>query len=374
MIFKHYLGKTLVKNPFLYTYLVVSNCLFKLFLFFRKKSQSNSNKVSKVLISNIAHMGDCVIATSVIPIILEKYPKAQIGFLIGSWNKPLLKGHPSVKWIHVLDHPLVDRREGLRPMKIFQFLRSFKKTCLEVKSIHYDVAIDLQPFYPNSVFFLYISQIPLRIAYTSAGFSSLINKKCVWEYTHEHISKSYKKLFEQMNCNNLKSQTFKSFLPHLGKNLTSDKTKSSYVIFHPFSGDKSKEWDLEMWQSLSLKFIELGYKVIITGKGKREKALIDRFFKKPSKVENLCNQLSVESFSNIISGADLVITVDTLAGHLAAAFKVAVVSLHKNFSNACIWRPNFEKSKNIFPKDNASLKKVSCDEVFNEAKSLLELY
>lgn len=374
MIFKHYLGKTLVKNPFLYTYLVVSNCLFKFFLFFRKKNQSHLNKVSKVLISNIAHMGDCVIATSVIPIILEKYPEAQIGFLIGSWSKPLLKNHPNINWIHFFDHPLIDRREGLRLMKIFHFLRSLKKICLEVKSIRYDVAIDLQPFYPNSVFFLYICQIPLRIAYTSAGFPSLINKKCVWEYTHEHISKSYKKLLEQVNCNHLKSQTFKSFLPHLGKNITSGKTKRSYVIFHPFSGDTSKEWDLEMWQSLSLKFIERGYKVIITGKGKHEKTLIDRFFKKTSKLENLCNQLSVESFSNIISQADLVVTVDTLAGHLAASFKVPIVSLHKNFSNACMWRPNFEKSKNIFPKDNASLKKISCDEVFNAAKSLLGLY
>jgi len=51
----------------------------------------------RILVANTAHLGDLVLATSVLPALKSAHPEAEIGFLCGGWNQPLAEGHPLVR-------------------------------------------------------------------------------------------------------------------------------------------------------------------------------------------------------------------------------------------------------------------------------------
>jgi len=72
-------GKYLVKNPFLFGYLWLTDAFFSLFI--RKKKENKTiDSPKKILVSNIAHFGDVIIATSVLPVIKKAFPAMEIGF------------------------------------------------------------------------------------------------------------------------------------------------------------------------------------------------------------------------------------------------------------------------------------------------------
>lgn len=341
--FKRYLGQYLVKNPFLFFYLKSVDICFSFLFFFKKKLQKNK-KYHRILISNIAHMGDCVIATSVLPAIKNKYPHCDIGFLTGSWNKEVIIDHPMVKWVHFVNHPLLDRGQSKILKKIYRFLLNFVRVIQEIKKIKYDAAVDLRPFYPNSIFLLFFTKIPQRIGFSSAGFSAFLTDIYHWKHLKKHISYSYLDLLTSLEIYDLSK--LKSYLPHLQNyNNGNPKTpQDSFVVFHLFSGDSKKDWDMDKWKKLSHKFLDLGFLIVMTGKGTDQRLKIEKEFNFSDKIINLCDNLNIKGLSEVILHSKLVVSVDTLTGHLAAAFNKPIISIHPDMTNAYLWKPNSDYS------------------------------
>jgi hypothetical protein len=69
-------------------------------------------QVRKILIANGAHLGDIVLATSVLPALKQRFPGAQLGMLVGSWSRPVIDQHPLLDWIHTVDHWKASRACG----------------------------------------------------------------------------------------------------------------------------------------------------------------------------------------------------------------------------------------------------------------------
>ena len=69
----------------------------------------------KILLSNLAHFGDVVIATTVLPILSSRFPGVKIAFLGGSKVAPLvLEHHPLISKIHTYDHWVFELKKGAR--------------------------------------------------------------------------------------------------------------------------------------------------------------------------------------------------------------------------------------------------------------------
>src|SRR5271166_354263 len=63
----------------------------------------------RILVSNIAHLGDVVNATAVISALRNAFPQAEIGFLTSSWARPIIENNAQIKYIHTFDHFLLNR-------------------------------------------------------------------------------------------------------------------------------------------------------------------------------------------------------------------------------------------------------------------------
>ena len=116
-----------------------------------KKEHQTLSDPRKILICNIAHMGDVVTTTSVIPVVQSNFPNAEIDFLIGSCSKPILAHHPGIRKIHLLDHWKLNRSPISFLRKWWKYRRMYKTALTSIKAESYDVALDVYYYYPNSI-------------------------------------------------------------------------------------------------------------------------------------------------------------------------------------------------------------------------------
>ena len=64
----------------------------------------------RILLVNGAHIGDVVIATSLLPVLKRAFPNAEIGFLTGTWSHAVVHDHPDVSHTHCVDHWRMNRQ------------------------------------------------------------------------------------------------------------------------------------------------------------------------------------------------------------------------------------------------------------------------
>ena len=111
--------------------------------------------------------------------------------------------------------------------------------------------------------------------------------------------------------------------------------KGRYSVMHICASDKTKDYSQKMWRKVYQGLKTRGEKVFFTGKGQRhfiEKVTDDS-------EENLCDRLSWIEFLNVIAHSQLVISVDTVALHVAAAFERPLIALYRDAPDQATWSP-----------------------------------
>lgn len=281
---------------------------------------------NKLLICNGGHLGDVVLTTALLPAIREAFPDIRIGMLVGSWALPVLEKHPLINQIHCFDHWKLDRE------KKRNYFKSRKRALKEIKSHQYDTAIDCRFHFPNSAPLLWQAGIPTRIGFTSAGLSPFLTHALPWDPL-ENRSAVYAFFSLLQFFSEVRSDRLAPTLP-----LAQKKSPPPYWVVHIGAGDKQKEWPLEKWMALTEKLLKDGRRLIFTGKGERERrqiALIEKQFK----IENQCDALDWSAFVTMIQNAQLLIGVDSSAGHVAAATGTPAVLIFTGIHPSELWRP-----------------------------------
>jgi ADP-heptose:LPS heptosyltransferase len=333
-------------------------------------------------------MGDVVVATSVLPVIKAAFPEAEIGFLVGSWARPILEGHPLVRWVHVLDHWKLNRRSSSWLDKWQRYRHTRAQALQEIKHQRYDIAVDLYYFFPNSIPLLWQAGIPVRVGYTSGGFGPLLTHPVKWQNLDQGVAQYHLRLLRER----LPDLPVPSDLrPSLvaadadGRPLVSVSAGRQYIVLHVGAGSPLKEWPVDKWRRLAELLLHDGYQVIFTGAGAQDALVV-------SKVTdgldgawvNLCGQLAWQEYVRVLGNAALVIGVDTVAGHVAAAVGTPCVVIDNGMKNPYHWRPMSQRCKVLVHKVPClpcyrtrgcramhCVRKVAVDAVYRAARELL---
>ena len=343
MVFKK---KYLVKNKWLYLGLFFVD----FFTFFLKKKTSKNifKNIKKILISNIAHLGDVTIATGILPILKEVYPNIKIGFLCSSFTQDILKNHPLVDKIYTFDHFKLSRKN----ISIFEKIKiHFNSKCKAVKEIseeNYDLAVDLYHYFPNSSHLLYKTKIPHRIGYSSGGFSNFFTKKVSYANFNKNISSLNLNL---LGCFNRWFLMYGNPRPSLNliKSSLSALHEGSklrdYFIIHMGSGDQNKEPALHFWKKL-INDAKIGScKGCFTGKGEKENKNINLIIQNSANFLDFSNKLDFYQLINFVKNSRFVICVDSFILHVAHAFNKKTVCLFSDINNSEKWCPKSENVK-----------------------------
>ena len=275
----------------------------------------------RILISNIAHLGDVITATSVLPVLKSAFPEAKIGFLVGSWSQPILQGHPLVDQIHILDHWSHNRANVPKKEKFRQHSQTRRKALREIKAAGYDIAFDLYWNFPNTLPLLWQAKIPRRVGYGSGGFGPLATDCLDFGDKRLHASQRFLDLVKTLPLRDGDIARQASILPpvNVQEPGLAELNDREYVVFHVGVVDNFREWPVSRWRELAELFLAQGHTLAFTGTGEKDAALIGEITDGLSGCVNLCSRLTWPGFVAALAGARLLVCVDTVAGHVAAA-------------------------------------------------------
>jgi len=298
------------------------------------------------LVANVAHLGDLVVATAILPVLKSAFPECKIGFLIGSWARPILDGHPLVDDIHILDHWATNRASAPRRDKLRRYFQTRRHALREIKAARYDAAIDLCWSFPNTLPFLWQARIPVRIGYRSGGSGPLATHSLDFDGHELHVSERHLALVRLLpvSAENL-AHAAPVLAPVSGadaaawqREMQAALTRGGYIVFHVGAGGNLKVWPASKWRMLTQRWLEAGAQIVFTGAGDKDAALIAEIMAGLSGCFNLCGRLNWAGLVAAITQAQLVICVDTVAGHIAGAVGTpcAVITTGQN---PYLWHP-----------------------------------
>ena len=345
-------GRYSIRNPaanFLFCCLDVA-----LSVCVRSRTVASPLPPRRILISNIAHLGDVIMATSILPVLKNAFPECEIGFLIGSWALPVLQNHPLVSAVHVLDHWAHNRASLSKQAKFQRYLQTRRDALREIRAAQYDIAFDFYWNFPNTLPLLWQAKIPMRVGYESGGFGPLATHALEFGDKRLHASQRYLDLVKTLplvqrewkNQRELES-SLKPVLPpvqeHGDAALLSELQaaglqETDYLVFHVGAADSFRDWPAARWRELAMHLSALGYPLLFTGSGPKDALRIEEILSGLSGCVNLCDRLPWAGFVAAIAGARLLVCVDTVAGHIAAAARTPCVVITAG-RWPYLWRP-----------------------------------
>jgi len=364
------------------------NVLARILGFFLRIDHSLKEPVRVIAICKFVGLGSIIQATPLLQTLRKNYPNARIIFISNESNKALLNH------INGVDEVFTISDKGIIPLLMSTIRLLFtlwkQKPC---------VYIDLE-IYSN-----YSSVIAtMSLSKNRMGFFKNDKTYRKGMYTHmlffnvkSPISQTYLQFARLLGCKNIVAElslNTDSIAPNtleiIGHKLNISLQK--YVVINPNASDLRLErrWDMENFITLIQKSCDEfpEYKIILIGAG-NETSYVNRLSSQLVSQKNVVDssgKLSIQELLILIANANLMITNDTGPMHIAFALKTKTVSLfgpcspqqygglentitiYKNtYCSPCVHEFLIPPCKG----DNQCMKKITVEEVFTTAKSLL---
>ncbi len=299
-----------------------------------------------ILIVKLSAIGDVVQTLPMVEALRDRYPQAQIDWLVEEEPSDLLIGHPA------LNRVIVSRRKSwpkrlFRKWEFWATLKEAKKLVSDLRNTQYDWVIDNHGLFKSGLF-VFLSRGVRKIGFKlSPGIADEGN----YLFTHErykplsierHALERYLDLIYQMGVP-VKEPALQYSVPaeslkKAGRLLIEHGFFGHpLVIIHPMAKWSTKQWPVKNFIMLTDALIRKGVSVVFTGSpedGDRVEE-IQGMTHNPQKVLNLSGRTGLKELAGLFSLADLVLTTDTGPMHLAAAVKAPLIAL---FGPTAPWR------------------------------------
>ncbi len=310
--------------------------LFAAFLLrrlFGQNKPKRSGIVKRILLVKFWGIGNIFMILPSIAALRAAYPDVIIDFLTLAGNEEALTATGVVDEINTIDTAGISRF-------IFTWLRSV----LRLRKCFYDIVIDFEQFARFSALVVHQIGAEVTIGFDTTGQhrSSLYTRMVPYDNT-VHISISFFTLATTAGgvCPLILPYMVQTSIYSMylrGRELLSKFGVSEYelvVVMHIGTSDNLSErrWLPERYAELSdllIETLQLQVRVVFTGLA-NESSLVSNAMAHmhlPTGVVDLSGQLSFAEYFDIIATADLVISADTSAVHMASSLEVPVVGLY----------------------------------------------
>lgn len=289
------------------------------------------NKVEKILITRLSAIGDVIHALPAAYSLRQKYPNAQIDWLVETKAYPLVKLNPYLDNVILL--PRKEWREMLNS-DVVGAVKSFFAFFKRMKKKEYDINLDLHGLF-KSALSSFLIKPGLRIGPADGRELSTffyqakidIPTKTMHKVERNlHLAAALGAAVDEINYGLKMTPIIKSQVSRLFESENIDQNKKMIVI-NPFTTWESKNWFLERYFKLANDLIKAGYYVIFTGARSDQAAIADFEAVEKNNCSNLAGKTSLEDLAEVYKRSDLYIGGDTGPTHLAAAVGLPVISL-----------------------------------------------
>jgi len=317
------------------------------------KRKINLNKINRILIIENLYIGDLIVITPTIRALRKRFPKANISLLGVDTMKDVLSGNPNLNEIITFSEK--------------QFIENPELIVERLKN-KFDLAVLLHPnpligSYKISKILLK-SKIPYRIGCTKVGFFEgkgfFLTKK----------TKPTRELKHKIddNLDVIKTLGITTNDKHL-ELYTNKKGKiKNAIVLHAVPRHKTHGWSDAKFAELADRLIKK-YKVPVVFSGSKNDAIKNKKIISLMKHKAINLPTNIKDFFALIKESKFVVSVDTSAMHVAAAFNKPIIALF-GAGDPRIWSPYCKKSVVLYKnKVCTSCMKHKC---FRKGKRFME--
>ncbi|GAB5563404.1 MAG: glycosyltransferase family 9 protein [Winogradskyella sp.] len=260
-------------------------------------------------------MGDVAMAAPVIQALINQYPDLKITIVTRTFFKPMFS---DIKNVAVYAADLKGEHKGILGLY---------KLSKELKALNFDVVADLHNVLRSKILkFFFTGKKVIQIDKGRDAKKALISGK---EFKQlKTTQKRYADVFESLGFPLDLSQPIYPNKVDLSKYLKTFITDSSKktIGIAPFAAHQGKMYPLAQMKDV-IKHLSKEYNIILFGGGKEETAILNKIEKEHQTVVSAAGKLSFEDELSLISNLDVMLSMDSGNGHLAAMYGVKVITI-----------------------------------------------
>lgn len=274
-----------------------------------------------IAVIRLSALGDVAMTVPVLRAFINQYPLIKVTVVSKKFFEPLFKDLPNVTF---LEADVYGKHKGLLGLL---------KLSREIKCLHVDTVLDLHQVIRSKIICNYLSVLGVKSVSIDKGrkhkkaLTNAQGKSLQWlPSMHER----YANVFRSLGINlTLDSPTFppKKELCQQVQTLIGKPLKKRIGIA-PFAAFKSKMYPLSLMSEVLEGIVQKeSYQVFLFGGGKDEVQQLENLASSYEYCINVAGKLSFEDELALISNLDLMVSMDSGNGHLAAAYGIPVITL-----------------------------------------------
>jgi len=270
----------------------------------------------KILLVQLSWLGDTILSTPVIAGIKQIYPDSQLWMLTTPLASALVERDPLLAG--VLTYDKRNRDSGIK---------GFVRMSFRLRHLNFNAAYSLHKSYRTAML-LWLSGIPVRIGFANAKLSFLYHKRRP-RNTEEHDVLRNLSLISGEISPNAPDGTLRLFAPQI-KDANPQVQKvlarlNKYVVLVPGSAWQTKMWPWQGYRQVAENLMAKGYSVVLLG-ALSERPVSEKVARGID-VINLAGETDISDAMLLVSNSRLVVCNDSMALHMASAFKVPNVAI-----------------------------------------------
>ena len=305
-------------------------------------------------------MGDVAMTVPIIRLVIAQHPKLKISILTKPAYVEIFREFTQANII-ALDKKKYKGLLGL--IKLFN----------ELRALDIDSVIDLHNVLRTKFLKVLWGNNFYQIKKGRGEKKQLVNGKIFYQ-----LKSTHQRYLETFNCLGLNlSLSYHKFPQKKDRNklklIGSNNLTSKIIGIAPFAKHKAKTYSLEKTSRL-IERLSINNTILLFGGGAEEIAKLDEISKNNKNTINLAQGLSFSSQLDYISTLDLMISMDSANGHLAAMYGVKVLTIwgvtHPYAGFTPFNQPitnSITVDRNEFPKIPTSIYGDKCPKVYENA-------
>src|SRR5690606_471387 len=277
-------------------------------------------KPKHILVIRLSAMGDVAMAVPVLRVFAQTYPEVKITVLSRPFFKPLFEGIPNLDF---LEADVKGRHKRFGIIKLAN----------DAKALGIDAVADFHNVIRSKIISKYLKFKGLKTATIDKGRAekkALVSAKGATisplKTTHRRYADVFEKLGFPINLNTHIAPSKKRLSPKLNGLLGVEQKK--LIGIAPFAAHQSKMYPLSLMAEVIRDLDRTDkYRIFLFGGGKKEIEQLKKLEHPFTNVTNVAGKLTFEEELALISNLDLMLSMDSGNGHLAAMFAVPVLTL-----------------------------------------------
>ena len=266
-----------------------------------------------ILVVRFSAMGDVAMTVPVIRALLSQNPQLKITILTKPFFAPIYKSLPNVS---VFAADLKGRHKGVKGLYLLS---------KEIRQLKIEAVADLHNVLRTRILRLFLKGLPFNWIDKGRADKKALTSGQVFEQlktTHERYADVFKHLGFQVDLNNPTFPHERRPLPNCLKDVDNSR---KLLGIAPFAAHSAKMYPLDLMQVV-IEDLSARYNLVLFG-GSEEGETLSKIAKKYQHTVSIAGKVTFEDELSLISNLDLMVSMDSGNGHLAALYGIKVLTI-----------------------------------------------